>query len=147
MSKIELFTPNFEKVGSVAREELEDYLKRENLTYRKSKDAEVYIVFKKSLEPMLAAIELGQIKLVNNFELAKKVSENLQFEDRMFAFAASKTLLRGCKTKEGAILALQNMATKLIGDRRVICLPPGCYGEQFLFVICLNYWQDNKEMN
>ena len=135
MSKIELFTPDFEKVITIESEDLQDYLVGTNSTYRKSKDGKVHIVFKKTLEPMLEAIEMGQIKLINNFDRAKKISENL-LADQMLAFAAGNTLLRGCKTNEGVILAMENMAAKLIGNKRIICLPPGCYGERFLFVIC-----------
>lgn len=135
MSAIELFTPDFEKVITLESEKLQVYLSLQNLTYRQSKAPNVYIVFKKSLEPILEAIEQGQIKLINNFDRAKKVSENL-LPDQMLAFVAGNTLLRGCKTNRGAIVAMKNMAAKLIGDKRVICLPPGCYGKQFLFVIC-----------
>jgi len=135
MSEIELFTPDFEQSIILEREDLTFYLAKNNLTYRISKNSDTYIVFKKSLEPILEAIELGQIKLINNFDLAKKVADNL-IQNQMLAFAASNTLLRGCQTERGVILALQNMAAKLIADKKEICLPPGCYGDRFLFVIC-----------
>ncbi len=135
MSDIELFTPDFEKITTLKSKEFSVYLSLKNLTYRESKEPDVYIVFKKSLEPILEKIELGHIQLINNFDRAKKVSENL-LVNQMLAFSASNTLLRGCRTNQGVVLAMKNMAAKLIGDKRVICLPPGCYGERFLFVIC-----------
>lgn len=135
MSAIELFTPDFEKITTIEKEHLEAYLYLKNLGYRKFNSEAIYIVFKKSLEPIIESIERGQIKLINNFDLAKKISENLA-ENEIFAFCASKTLLRGCQTREGVVLALKNMAAKLLKDKRVICLPPGCYGERFLFAIC-----------